>query len=109
MLTTFGCWLDNLLSNALANRLPDTAVEMQLDADDKSWLLRIRNSGEISKAVREKMFDPFVSGSTSWYWPGTSYGETGLCSQWLAGKCKFRCGPCLLYGNRAAQEQNTGY
>jgi nitrogen-specific signal transduction histidine kinase len=55
---------DNLLSNALANRLPDTAVEMQLDADDKSWLLRICNSGEISEAVRKKMFEPFVSGST---------------------------------------------
>jgi two-component system sensor histidine kinase PilS (NtrC family) len=54
---------DNLLSNAFNNRLPDTAVEMHLDADDKSWLLRICNSGGISEVVKKKMFEPFVSDS----------------------------------------------
>ncbi len=60
----FRVLVDNLLSNALANRLPDSAVEMQLDADDKSWLLRICNSGEISAAAKKKIFEPFVSGSS---------------------------------------------
>lgn len=53
---------DNLLSNALNNRLPDTVVEMELRAVSHSWVLHVCNSGEISAAVKKKLFDPFVSG-----------------------------------------------
>ncbi len=59
----FRVLIDNLLSNALANRLSDSLVEMQLDAEGSSWLLRICNKGNISDVVRKKLFEPFVSGS----------------------------------------------
>jgi signal transduction histidine kinase len=54
--------LDNLLSNALANRLDDSMVQIQLNADHSNWILSVSNAGEILASVRHKMFEPFVSG-----------------------------------------------
>jgi len=55
--------LDNLLSNALLNR-PDeqTAVDLSLHYDDNRWVLKVCNQGEIPEAVRDHLFEPFVSG-----------------------------------------------
>jgi len=55
--------LDNLLSNALNNR-PDhhSTVDMALKADQAQWTLQVSNQGEIPPAVRDKLFEPFVSG-----------------------------------------------
>jgi signal transduction histidine kinase len=56
--------IDNLLSNALANRLEGSVVEVNLDADNTHWFLRVRNSGTIADSIREKLFEPFASAST---------------------------------------------
>ena len=53
--------LDNLLSNALAYRYPDSNVTVCLDADDMFWMLRVDNEGEIPAAIRDKLFEPFIS------------------------------------------------
>ncbi len=54
---------DNLLSNALLNRLDEqSAVDITLSCDDNCWMLAVRNQGEIPEAVREHLFEPFVSG-----------------------------------------------
>ena len=58
----FRLLLDNLLTNALANHTTGSAVEMNLAAQDSSWLLRVCNDGEISEAVKKRLFEPFVSG-----------------------------------------------
>ena len=58
----FRLLLDNLLTNALSNRPADTAVEIGLEAKESSWVLRLCNDGEISEAVKQKLFEPFVSG-----------------------------------------------
>jgi len=55
--------LDNLLSNALKNRMnTESPVELTLSADDNYWTLEVVNLGEIRSDLREKLFDPFVSG-----------------------------------------------
>jgi len=55
--------LDNLLSNALKNRVnAESPVELSLSADDDYWTLEVINLGEIRSDLREKLFDPFVSG-----------------------------------------------
>ena len=56
--------IDNLLSNALSNRLEGSVVEVNLDADNTHWFLRVRNSGTLADAMREKLFEPFASAST---------------------------------------------
>lgn len=56
--------LDNLLSNALTNRLEGSVVEVDLDADHTQWYLRVCNSGTIDNAIRETLFEPFASTST---------------------------------------------
>jgi len=55
--------IDNLLSNALANRPEGSAVEVDLDADNTNWFLHVRNGGSIPDAIGEKLFEPFTSGS----------------------------------------------
>ena len=55
--------IDNLLSNALANRPEGSAVEVDLDADNTNWFLRVRNGGSIPDTIGEKLFEPFTSGS----------------------------------------------
>jgi len=55
--------IDNLLSNALANRVKESVVEVALDADSSYWFLRVRNSGSIPDTIRDKLFEPFTSGS----------------------------------------------
>jgi len=58
--------LDNLLSNALLNRSNDeSAVSIHLDTDLGHWRLQVCNRGEIPLDVREKLFDPFVSGRSA--------------------------------------------
>ncbi|MBL4774569.1 MAG: two-component sensor histidine kinase [Mariprofundus sp.] len=59
----FRLLFDNLLSNALINR-PDghSIVDIALLADHKQWTLQISNQGEIPPGVRDKLFEPFVSG-----------------------------------------------
>lgn len=54
--------LDNLLANAVANSPPGTPVGIDLDAVGDRWCLRICNQGHISEEMREKLFEPFVSG-----------------------------------------------
>lgn len=56
--------IDNLLSNALANRLEGSAVEVNLDADNAHWFLRVRNDGSIADSIQENLFEPFASAST---------------------------------------------
>lgn len=58
----FRLLLDNLLSNALDNRLPGSGVEAQLQARDQCWVLQVCNSGEISAPMKEALFEPFVTG-----------------------------------------------
>ncbi len=58
--------LDNLLSNALLNRADDSnQVLIDLAADHNHWKLRVCNPGEIPLDVREKLFEPFVSGRSA--------------------------------------------
>ncbi len=56
--------IDNLLSNALINRLKGSVVEVNLDADNTHWFLRVCNSGTIADCMREHLFEPFASAST---------------------------------------------
>jgi len=53
--------IDNLLSNALAYRTPGSRISLRLDTDGMFWVFRIENEGEIPEAIREKLFEPFVS------------------------------------------------
>ncbi|MDQ6982168.1 MAG: ATP-binding protein [Mariprofundus sp.] len=57
--------MDNLLSNALAYRYPDSDVTVCLDADEISWMLRVDNEGDIPEVIREKLFEPFISSSSN--------------------------------------------
>ncbi|MFQ5518988.1 MAG: ATP-binding protein [Mariprofundus sp.] len=57
--------IDNLLSNALAYRKPDSDIRVQLDADKMFWMLRVDNEGDIPGAIRDKLFEPFVSSSSN--------------------------------------------
>lgn len=54
--------VDNLLSNALVNRIDDSTVDIQLNADNGDWILSVSNAGEIPASVRNSIFEPFVSG-----------------------------------------------
>jgi len=54
--------LDNLLSNALANSPEDSTVQLCLGRDENSWCLFICNEGEIPEALRQSLFEPFVTG-----------------------------------------------
>jgi len=53
--------IDNLLSNALAYRYPDSHVGVCLDSDEMFWMLRVDNEGDVPEAIREKLFEPFIS------------------------------------------------
>jgi len=57
--------LDNLLSNALKNRLSESIVEVGLDCNADQWVLKVSNQGSISNALQARMFQPFVSGGAS--------------------------------------------
>lgn len=57
--------LDNLLSNALANRRSESAVEVMLDANDMDWTLSVCNEGDLADNIRDKLFEPFVTGRSS--------------------------------------------
>jgi len=57
--------LDNLLSNALKNRAPETMVEVSLEQSVRQWRLRVCNRGNISEGLRASLFQPFVSGGAS--------------------------------------------
>jgi len=58
--------LDNLLSNALLNRSDDeSTVAIHLKADSEHWKLEVCNQGNIALDVREKLFEPFVSGRSA--------------------------------------------
>jgi len=54
--------IDNLLSNALQNRLKGSEVEVQLVQRGDSWVLRVCNEGVIPEDMRDKLFQPYVSG-----------------------------------------------
>jgi len=58
----FRLLLDNLLSNALANSPDESMVQLCLGRDESSWCLFVYNSGEIPELLREKLFEPFVTG-----------------------------------------------
>jgi signal transduction histidine kinase len=58
--------LDNLLSNALLNRSDaESTVAIHLKADSEHWKLEVCNQGNIELDVREKLFEPFVSGRSA--------------------------------------------
>ncbi|HKI61838.1 MAG TPA: ATP-binding protein [Mariprofundaceae bacterium] len=57
--------LDNLLSNALKNRVSETMVEVSLENDPGEWRLKVSNHGKISDALKTSLFQPFVSGGAS--------------------------------------------
>jgi len=57
--------LDNLLANAAANSPPDSRIAIHLDGDGVYWYLRVYNQGHINEQVRNKLFEPFVSGRSS--------------------------------------------
>ncbi len=57
--------IDNLLSNALAYRRPDSHVGVCLDSDEMFWMLRVDNEGDVPETIREKLFDPFISGCSN--------------------------------------------
>ncbi|MDX8407422.1 MAG: HAMP domain-containing sensor histidine kinase [Mariprofundaceae bacterium] len=57
--------LDNLLSNALKKRAPDSPVDVSLSAAASGWLLRVCNRGGLPGEVRGRLFQPYVSGSAS--------------------------------------------
>ena len=62
----FRLLFDNLLSNALMNRSDRVSdVDINLNADEAQWQLEITNHGDIPANVRDKLFEPFVSGRTS--------------------------------------------
>ncbi|TLS68224.1 two-component sensor histidine kinase [Mariprofundus erugo] len=54
--------LDNLLSNAVLNSPPDGRVRVGLTGGELEWQLRVCNRGTIAENVRERLFEPFVSG-----------------------------------------------
>jgi len=54
--------MDNLLSNALANRLSDSRIEMKLYTDNRQWMLSVCNDGDLPDDIRDKLFEPFVTG-----------------------------------------------
>ncbi len=56
---------DNLLSNALANRLPESRVGLALTTDGGDWTLRVCNDGELPGDIRDSLFEPFVTGRSS--------------------------------------------
>jgi len=54
--------VDNLLSNALSQRA-QAPVELSLEGDAHHWRLRVRDhAGGIDPQLRERLFEPFVSG-----------------------------------------------
>jgi len=57
--------LDNLLSNALANQVSGSRVDVMLDADGREWGLMVCNDGELAEEVRDTLFEPFVTGRSS--------------------------------------------
>jgi len=57
--------LDNLLSNALANRLPGSSVELVLTADRNRWTLTVCNDGALPDDIHDSLFEPFVTGRSS--------------------------------------------
>ena len=57
--------LDNLLANAAANSTPGSSVGISLDGQDDRWCLCVSNQGHISEQVRDKLFEPFVSGRST--------------------------------------------
>ena len=54
--------LDNLLSNALANSSAEGEVGISMIAEQGRWQLSVCNPGSIPEAVKERLFEPFVSG-----------------------------------------------
>ncbi len=54
--------LDNLLSNAVANSSDNSTVQVCLGGDERSWCLFVCNQGEIPEAVRQSLFEPFITG-----------------------------------------------
>lgn len=54
--------LDNLISNALANSLGNGEVHVEMRVSEVTWNLEVSNPGEVSEELKEKLFDPFVSG-----------------------------------------------
>ena len=57
--------LDNLLSNAVANQISGSTVDVMLDADGQEWVLMVSNDGELAEEVRNTLFEPFVTGRSS--------------------------------------------
>jgi len=57
--------LDNLLSNALANQVSGSRVDVMLDANGPEWVLMVCNDGELAEEVRYTLFEPFVTGRSS--------------------------------------------
>ncbi|MDX8406460.1 MAG: ATP-binding protein [Mariprofundus sp.] len=57
--------LDNLLDNAQLNSPAGSIIRIDLDSNNGGWRLQVSNEGRISEAVRENLFKPFVSGSSS--------------------------------------------
>ena len=58
----FRLLLDNLLSNALANRCTDGEVRIVMHASGMRWNLKICNPGLVPEELKERLFEPFVSG-----------------------------------------------
>jgi len=58
----FRLLLDNLLSNALANRDENGEVRIAMHASGMRWNLKVCNPGLVADALKERLFEPFVSG-----------------------------------------------
>jgi len=54
--------LDNLLSNALANRSGDGEVRVEMHATGEIWSLSVCNPGHVPDDLKSRIFEPFVSG-----------------------------------------------
>lgn len=93
--------LDNLLSNALSNRSIATPIEVRLDAEGEDWVLSVCNEGNIPDAVRDRLFEPFVTGRSAGFGLGlATVKQVCLANGWQVlvdsgeGRtCFFICGP----------------
>ena len=57
--------LDNLLSNALAHDCGDKPIALTLQDEQEQWCLSVCNCGKLIEAVRDRLFEPFVTGRSS--------------------------------------------
>jgi len=107
--------LDNLLINALANRCPDSMVDVVLRGDDGDWLLAVSNDGDLADDMRDTLFEPFVSGRSSGLGLGlATVKQVCQANHWSvrvdvdAGKVCFRVRGSMQVDIQSSAEYETG-